>query len=80
MEGLALGSAPMLEAEAQATVAVAGLWQWLRWWWRRRFLCSLAGSWPCSLGHSAHGEVLALAYRTLFSLCRRRALTPPTRS
>lgn len=25
-------------------------------------------------------EVLALAYRTLFSLCRRRALTLPTRS
>lgn len=25
-------------------------------------------------------EVLALAYRTLFSLCRLQALTPPTRS
>lgn len=28
----------------------------------------------------AQREVLALAYRTLFSLCRLQALTPPTRS
>lgn len=75
VKGLASGSVWMHKEEAP--------WPpWRRpwpWWWRR-FLCSLAGPSPRGLWLSCPWGVLALAYRALFSRCRRRALTPRTRS
>lgn len=74
VEGLASGSVWTHEAGGPRPP-----WPW-PWWWWRRFPCSLAGSSPRGLWLWCPREVLALSYRALFFLCRRRALTPPTRS